>query len=89
MTWKEPEYKMFDPETVHIELFDRCMKANALVICDQEKRPGEEVGEAIYARSGTRADLNSYITSNRGAEATALAEGKNRTFAVHNKVHLP
>lgn len=76
MTWKEPEYKMFDPETGHTELFDRCMNANALVICYQEKRPGEEVGEAIYARSGTRADLNSYITSNRGAEATALAEGK-------------
>ena len=75
MTWKEPEYKMFDPETGHTELFDRCMNANALVICYQEKRPGEEVGEAIYARSGTRADLNSYITSNRGMEATALAEG--------------
>lgn len=28
MTWKEPEYKLFDPETGHVELFDRCMNAN-------------------------------------------------------------
>ena len=75
MTWKEPEYKLFDPETGHIELFDRCMNANALVVCYQEKRTGEAVGEPIFARAGTRADLNSYITSNRGEEA-ALAEGR-------------
>ena len=76
MTWKEPEYKLFDPETGHIELFDRCMNANALVVCYQEKRTGEAVGEPIFARAGTRADLNSYITSNRGEEAAALAEGR-------------
>ena len=45
MTWKEPEYKLFDPETGHVELFDRCMNANALVVCYQEKRTGEAVGE--------------------------------------------
>lgn len=76
MTWKEPEYKLFDPETGHVELFDRCMNANALVVCYQEKRTGEAVGEPIFARAGTRADLNSYITSNRGEEASALAEGR-------------
>ena len=47
MTWKEPEYKLFDPETGHVELFDRCMNANALVVCYQEKRTGEAVGEPI------------------------------------------
>lgn len=76
MTWKEPEYKLFDPETGHVELFERCMNANALVVCYQEKRTGEAVGEPIFARAGTRADLNSYITSNRGEEAAALAEGR-------------
>lgn len=75
MTWKEPGYKLFDPETGHVELFDRCMNANALVVCYQEKRTGEAVGEPIFARAGTRADLNSYITSNRG-EGAALAEGR-------------
>ena len=33
-------------------------------------------GKAVFARSGTRADLNSYITTNREEEATALAHGK-------------
>lgn len=39
-------------------------------------RLGEAVGYTIYARSGTRADLNAYITTNREEEATALANGK-------------
>lgn len=76
MTWKEPPYKMFDPETGHKDLFEKCMNAKALVLCYQEKRSGEAVGYPIFARSGTRADLNSYITTNREEEAVALANGK-------------
>ncbi len=76
MTWKEPEYKMFDPETGHKELFDLCENAAALVLCYQEKRPGEAVGHTIFARAGTRADLNSYLTTNREEEAVAYANGK-------------
>lgn len=76
MTWKEPEYQLFDPETGHLQFYDMCMGAKALVLCYQEKRVGEAVGYTIYARSGTRADLNAYITTNREEEATALANGK-------------
>lgn len=76
MTWKEPEYKMFDPETGHIELFEKCMDAKALLLCYMEKRPGEAVGQPIFARAGTRADLNAYITTNREDEAVELAKGK-------------
>jgi hypothetical protein len=76
MTWKEPEYKLFDPETGHTEFYDMCMDAKALVLCYQEKRVGEAVGYTIYARSGTRADLNAYITTNREEEASMLANGK-------------
>ena len=76
MTWKEPPYELFDPETGHQQFYDLCMNAKALVICYQEKRVGEAVGYTIYARSGTRADLNAYITTNREEEATALANGK-------------
>lgn len=76
MTWNEPKYSMFDPETGHKELFDKCMDAKALLLCYQEKRAGEAVGYSIFARSGTRADLNSYITTNREDEAVALANGK-------------
>lgn len=76
MTWKEPHYGMFDPETGHQQLYDMMMDAPALLLCYQEKRAGEAVGHTIFARSGTRADLNSYITTNREEEAVALAKGK-------------
>lgn len=76
MTWKEPKYQLFDPETGHRQFYDMCMDARALVICYQEKKAGEAVGHTIFARSGTRADLNAYITTNREAEAVALANGK-------------
>lgn len=76
MTWKEPEYQLFDPETGHKQFYDLCMDARALVICYQEKQVGEAVGHTIFARSGVRADLNSYITTNREEEAAALANGK-------------
>lgn len=76
MTWKEPPYQMFDPATGHQQLYDLCMNSKALVVCYQEKRTGEAVGHTIFARAGTRADLNSYITTNREEEAVALAHGK-------------
>lgn len=76
MTWNEPEYELFDPETGHKQFYDMCMDAKALVLCYQEKRTGEAVGHTIYARAGTRGDLNAYITTNREEEATALANGK-------------
>ena len=41
MTWKEPPYELFDPETGHQQFYDLCMDAKALVICYQEKRVGE------------------------------------------------
>lgn len=76
MIWKEPPYRMFSPETGHKELYDLMMNAPALLLCYQEKKPGEAVGHTIFARAGTRADLNSYITTNREEEATQLANGK-------------
>lgn len=68
--------ELLDPATGHQEFYDLCMDARALVLCYQEKRAGEAVGYTIYGRSGTRADLNAYITTNREEEATALAQGK-------------
>lgn len=76
MTWKEPEYQLFNPDTGHKQFYELCMDAKALVICYQEKRTGEAEGYTIFARSGVRADLNSYITTNHEKKATALAHGK-------------
>lgn len=76
MTWKEPEYELFDPETGYQKFYDLCIGAKALVLCYQEQKPGETIGATIYARASTRADLNAYITTNREEEAAALANGK-------------
>lgn len=76
MTWKEPEYQLFDPDTGHKQFYEMCMNAKALVICYQEKRTGEAEGYTIFAHSGVRADLNSYITTNQEEKATDLAHGK-------------
>ncbi len=76
MTWNEPEYELFDPETGHGKLFDMVKDAKALVICYQEKPAGEYVGDAIFARGATRQGMNAYLCSNRGEEAEALAKGK-------------
>lgn len=76
MTWKEPPYELFDPETGYKELFELCKDAKCLVLCYQESKPGETAAEPIFARYGVRAGVNSYIISNRPEEATALANGK-------------
>lgn len=76
MSWREPTYELFDPETGHQKLYELCKDARALVLCYQEKKAGEEVGNAVYARVGTRQDLNAYIVANREEEAVALANGK-------------
>lgn len=76
MTWREPKYSMFDPDTGHKELFEKYMDAKALILCYQEKKVGEASGFPVFARSGTRADLNSYISTNREQEAVDLANGK-------------
>ena len=76
MTWNEPEYQLFNPETGHKQLYDMCLSSKALVLCYQEKKAGEAVGYTIYARPDARGGLNGYITTNREAEATALANGK-------------
>ena len=76
VTWKEPQYQLFNPETGYQQIYDICLNAKALVICYQEKKSREAVGYTIYARANTRAGLNAYITTNREEEATALANGK-------------
>lgn len=76
MKWNEPNYEMFNPKEDYQKFYNKCKDAKALVICYQERRVGETELYPIYARSGTRADLNAYITTNREEEATALANGK-------------
>lgn len=76
MTWKEPEYGIFDPETGLIEFMDKVKDAKCLVMCYEENIPGATAGAPVFARYGVRNGVNVYLTSNRPDEAEFLAKGK-------------
>ena len=76
MTWKEPEYKIFDPESSLAEFMDLVKDAKCLVVCYEEKAPGKAEGDPVFARYWARNGINVYLTSNRPDEATVLAQGK-------------
>lgn len=76
MTWKEPEYGIFDVKTGLQDLYAKCKDAKALVVCYEENQPYKTAGSPIFARYGVRDGVNVYITSNRPDEATFYAQGK-------------
>lgn len=76
MTWTEPEYGIFNPETGLKEFMDMCENAKCLVMCYEENEPNKTAGYPVFARYGVRDGINVYLTTNRPDEATALAEGR-------------
>lgn len=76
MTWKEPEYGIFDPKTGLTELYDKMSDAKCLLMCYEENAQGLTAGHPVFARYGVRDGINVYLTTNRPDEATMLAEGK-------------
>ena len=76
MTWKEPEYGIFDPKTGLNDLYDKMNDAKCLLMCYEETAPGLTAGHPVFARYGVRDGINVYLTTNRPDEATMLAEGK-------------
>ncbi|WP_027406176.1 hypothetical protein [Anaerovibrio sp. RM50] len=76
MTWKEPEYGIFNPATGLQEFMDLCKNAKCLVLCYEENSPGLTAGSPVFARYGVRNGINVYLTSNRPDEAAMLANGK-------------
>lgn len=76
MTWKEPEYSMFDPKTGLIEFMNKVKDAKCLVMCYEENSPGGTAGIPVFSRYGVRKGINVYLTSNRPDEAEFLARGK-------------
>jgi hypothetical protein len=87
MTWKEPEYGIFDPATGLRDLYDKMNDAKCLLICYEENEPGKTAGKPVFARYGVRNGVNVYLTSNRPDEATALAEGKKVTRPNESKLN--
>lgn len=76
MTWKEPEYGVFDPATGLVELMSLVKDAKCLVMCYEENGPGKTAGAPIFARYGVRDGVNIYLTSNQPEKASLLAKGK-------------
>ena len=76
MTWKEPEYRIFDPLTGRTDLFELMSRSKALIICYEENETKKMAGKAIFTRYGVRKGFNVYLTTNREEEAEALANGK-------------
>lgn len=76
MTWKEPEYNVFDPATDLKNLLEKMKDAKCLFICYEESASGKTIGTPIFARYGVREGVNVYLVSNRPDEAEFLAEGK-------------
>lgn len=70
LSWKEPEYGIFDPETGRELLMKKTLgKAKCLVLCYEETEAGGCGGEPVFVRAGTRDGANTYITTNRKKEA--------------------
>lgn len=86
MSWKEPEYGIFDPATGLTELYEKMKDAKCLMVCYEENNPGKTAGSPVFARYGVREGVNVYLTSNRPEEATALAEGKMITRPLEGKL---
>lgn len=76
MTWREPKYKLFNPETGLQELMAKVSAAKCLVICYEENAPKQTAGSPVFARYGVRKGVNVYLTANRPDEAAFLSEGK-------------
>lgn len=76
MTWKEPEYKIFDAKTGLIDLFESMNKSKALIICYEENKTKMMAGNAIFTRYGVRKGVNVYLTTNQEETAVTLGEGK-------------
>ena len=76
MTWKEPEYGIFNPANGLKELMEKVKNAESLVICYEENEPYKTAGNPVFARYGVRKGINVYLTSNRPDEASFLSKGK-------------
>lgn len=76
MTWKEPEYGIFNPETGLAELMDKMKDAKCLIVCYEENESGKSAGVPVFAGYGVRNGINVYLTSNCSDEAEFFAEGK-------------
>lgn len=76
VTWKEPSYNIFDPETGRRDVMvDLMGDANALILAYEECKVGETAGFPIFCRHNSRGDFNVYQTTNKPEVALQLSNG--------------
>lgn len=72
ITWKEPEYQMFDPSTDKEKIKEMLKDAKCLVLFYEEAYPDEACFDTVYVRFGAREGMNTYITTNNKEEVLRL-----------------
>ena len=76
MTWKEPEYSLFDPKTGVAAIAEKVKDAKCLVVFKEENSCGKTAGSPVFSLYGIRNGINAYMNANRPDEVARLAEGK-------------
>lgn len=79
ISWKEPEYDIFNPEEDYKKVVEYCRKIKPLVIMYEETATGQYSENPFFVRHGTRMGVNTYLTTNRIEEVLALTGEKNGT----------
>lgn len=64
ITWKEPSYTIFDPQTSQKQLAVAARSWKCLLVCLQEDAPGRAQETCVYARAVSR-DKNLYFWTNQ------------------------
>lgn len=77
LTWNEPKYGIFDPETGRSDLMVNALGgAKSLAICYEETMAGGCAGGPVFIRTGSRLGINTYLTANRPDEVVKIVEEK-------------
>lgn len=79
ITWKEPEYNIFNPKEDYGKAVDWVKTIKPLVIMWEDAESLQYHTEPFFARHGTRLGYNTYLTVNRMDEYLSLVGGKNAT----------
>jgi hypothetical protein len=76
--WKEPRYRLFDPESGLSEVMvEVCGRAKCLVVCYEESEAGRCAGYPVFCRNNSRAGVSAYLTVNDPDRAAYILGERN------------
>lgn len=71
LTWNEPTYNIFDPNTGYRDFMEATSEWKALVICEEFRAPGQYAGWPVYCRY-IKPNYCCFICTNRPEEVIPL-----------------